>query len=169
MRPHVDLRVEDVVCIADRREQRPLQLELRTIPGTLPTGDYTVAGCEALICVERKELNDLVACVGRERERFERELQRMRAYECRVIVIEATREDVEQQRYRGQVSPSAILGSVYSWVARGITVEWAGDRQQAAKAVSRILFCAARERWRQLRSLTEGLMLMPSGKEEEAS
>lgn len=161
MRAHADIRVEDVTAIVDSREQRPLDLELRTVPGTLATADYSVVGLEHLVAVERKSLPDLVMCVGRERLRFERELQRMRAYETRVIVIEASRASVELKQYRGDVSPAAVLGSVYSWIARGITVEWAGDRQAAAKAVSRILFSAARERWRQLQSFREGLRLAP--------
>ena len=166
-RAHSDLRPEDITCIQDSREQRPLELEMRTVVGTLATGDYSFVGGESLVCVERKELNDLVACCGRERERFLRELQRMRAYETRVIVIEASRASIELRQYRGDVHPNAVLGSVYSWIARGITVEWAGDRVQAGKAVSRILFCAARDRWRQLQGLREGLKLV--GVKDEAS
>ena len=167
-RTHSDLQPADVTCIVDSREQLPLQLEMRTIVGTLATGDYSFVGGEHMVCVERKSLQDLVMCVGRERDRFERELQRMRAYETRVIVIESSRAAVELKQYRGDVHPNAVLGSVYGWIARGITVEWAGDRVQAAKAVSRILFSAARDRWRQLQGLRDGLRLAPP-KEEAAS
>jgi DNA excision repair protein ERCC-4 len=168
MRAHADLRPEDITAVQDSREQRPLDLELKTVIGTLATGDYSVVGLEHLVCVERKGLQDLVMCVGRERERFDRELQRLRAYETRVIVIEASRASVELKQYRGEVHPNAVLGSVYSWIARGITVEWAGDRVQAAKAVSRILFCAARDRFRQLQGMKAGLKLAPTP-EGEAS
>jgi DNA excision repair protein ERCC-4 len=168
MRTHADLRPEDVTAVCDSREQRPLDLELRTLVAALPTGDYSIAGLEHSVCIERKSLQDLVMCVGRERERFERELQRMRAYETRVIVIESSRAAVELKQYRGEVHPNAVLGSVYSWIARGITVEWAGDRAQAAKAVSRILFCAARDRWRQLQGLKAGLKLL-GGSSDQAS
>lgn len=154
-----DLDMGDIVALADSREQRPLDLLLKTEPATLATGDYSVKGLEHLVAVERKSLADLVMCVGRERDRFERELRRMAAYETRVIVVEASVAAVELHQYRAQVEPSAVIGSVYSWIARGITVEWAGDRTRAAVAVSRILFCAARERWRQLQGLQDSLRI----------
>ena len=69
-----------VVCIVDTREQLPLNLDpLRTEPATLPTGDYSLKGLEHHVCIERKSLDDLLGCVGRDRERFERELHRMLA------------------------------------------------------------------------------------------
>ena len=158
-RPHADLRPEDVTAVVDRREQRPLDLELKMVPGTLATGDYAPLGLEHLVCVERKSLEDLCLVVGRERERFERELQRMQAYETRVIVVESSMASIELGQYRSKVSPAAVIGSIYSWIARGITVELAGDRTRAAKAVSRILFSAARQRWRELRAFQESLKI----------
>lgn len=164
-RAHADLRPEDVTACIDTREQLPLEdLDLKTVRATLPCGDYSVVGLEHVVAVERKSLQDLVQCVGRERDRFERMLRLMRGYECRVIVVEAPWAAVELKQYRGEVAPEAVIGSVYSWIARGITVDFAGDRKRAAKAVSRILFAAARERWRQLQGLQSGLRLAPPGK-----
>lgn len=168
-RAHADLRPEDVVALIDTREQLPLRdLDLRTEVATLATGDYSVRGLEHLVCVERKSLDDLVACVGKQRDRFERCIARMRAYETRVIVVEASLAAIELKQYRALVEPAAVIGSIYSWVARGITVELAGDRARAAKAVSRILFCAARERWRQLQAFSGGLRLAPAQPEPKA-
>ena len=70
---------DDVLAIIDTREQLPLELPLRSITDTLPTGDYSVSGFEDLICVERKSLPDLIGCMTSGRTRFERELQRMKA------------------------------------------------------------------------------------------
>jgi hypothetical protein len=50
-------------------------------PTTLQTSDCSVAGPEELFAVERKSVADLVACYVAERERFERELHRLRG--CR--------------------------------------------------------------------------------------
>ena len=160
-RAHADLRPEDVVAIVDTREQRPVavDLELRTVKGKLQTGDYSVRGLEEFVCVERKSLEDLCACVGRERDRFNRCVERMRGFEVRAIVVEASLAAIELGQYRSQVEPAAVIGSIYSWLARGITVQLAGDRASAAKAISRILFCAARERWRQLRALRDALKI----------
>jgi len=165
MRAHQDLRPEDITALIDTREQLPLEdLDLPTQRATLACGDYSVLGLEHVIAVERKSLADLVMCVGRERERFERMLRLMRGYEVRVIVIEAPWAAIEMKQYRGEVAPEAVIGSIYSWIARGITVELAGDRSRAAKAVSRILFAGARERWRQLQGLQNGLRIAPKAK-----
>ena len=63
--------------LVDTREQRPLYFG-EGVPqrrATLPTGDYSVEGCEGLIAIERKSLGDLFGTVGQGRERFEREIR----------------------------------------------------------------------------------------------
>ena len=68
--------------IVDNREQRPFSFRgtpydgVAVEAGTLAIGDYSLAGLTDRAAVERKELADLVACLGRERDRFERELAR---------------------------------------------------------------------------------------------
>ena len=55
------------------REQTPFDLApMQTKAGTLNVGDYSIAGLESVVAIERKSLPDLVACCGRERERFQR-------------------------------------------------------------------------------------------------
>lgn len=106
--------------IIDTREQTPFRFgpEVETEPGTLQTGDYSLSGLESLVAVERKSLADLVACCGPERDRFKRELQRLRAYRCRAVIVEAELADVVGHRYRAQTAPTAIMGSVASWQSR---------------------------------------------------
>jgi hypothetical protein len=71
--------------LIDSREQLPFTFEREKYAGTvvevgtLCTGDYSLAGLTDKVVAERKPLSDLVACLGRERERFERELQRAAA------------------------------------------------------------------------------------------
>ena len=57
--------------------------------GTLATGDYSVRGYEGEFTVERKSLPDLVRSVTHDRERFVRELERMRAFEFRRLLVVA--------------------------------------------------------------------------------
>jgi ERCC4-type nuclease len=58
-----------VTAIVNTREQLPLCLDpLRVQTGTLDTGDYSLAGCEHLVRIERKSLDDLLGCVGSQRE-----------------------------------------------------------------------------------------------------
>jgi ERCC4-type nuclease len=164
----------DVTVIIDTREQTPLDLApLMSVTGTLTTGDYSIVGLEHMVAVERKSLPDFLACVGKERERFERECQRLLAYETKAIVVEATWRDIEAGewllRNRSKVSPSAALGSALGWIAQGIPVVMAGTHERASQFVSRLLFTAARRRWRELQSFGDSLRIVSNkGQEEEA-
>ncbi|NQU20603.1 MAG: hypothetical protein HQ567_04920, partial [Candidatus Nealsonbacteria bacterium] len=149
-----ELRPEMITAIVDTREQTPLDLApLQVVPGTLATGDYSVQGLEHIVAIERKSLPDLLGCIGQHRERFDREIQRLLSYPCRALVIESTWEAIEIGDWRSKITPAAALGSLLGWVAMGIPVVMAGDHERAGKYVSRLLFTAARRRWRELRTL----------------
>ncbi len=151
-----ELKPDQVTAIQDTREQFPLDLApLAVEVGTLTTGDYSVRGLEDFVAIERKSLSDLLGCVGQARERFDREILRLLAYPTRALVIEATWQDLEQGGWRSQVTPQAAIGSVLGWIAQGVPVVMAGDHARAGRYVSRLLFIAARRRWRELRSLAE--------------
>ena len=153
-----ELHPEAVTVIVDSREQHPLTLApLRIVRGTLATGDYSVVGLEGVIAVERKSLTDLICCVGGERERFEREIHRLLAYPVRAIVVEATWAHLEGGGWRSHVTPQAAVGSVLGWIAAGVPVVMAGDHLHADRYVARLLFIAARRRWREARALVEAV------------
>jgi len=154
-----DLPPEAVVAIIDTREQTPLDLSpLQTVAGSLTTGDYSVVGLVDVVAVERKGLPDLLACVGTERERFDREVQRLLAYPVRALVIEASWPDLERGEWRSHVTPAVAIGSVLGWVAAGLPVILAGDHGRAGRYVSRFLYTAARRRWREARKLCRGIL-----------
>lgn len=145
-----------VVSIVDSREQTPLDLSpLQTITATLATGDYTIRGLEHHVCIERKSLDDLLGCVGRDRERFDREIQRMLAYPVRVLLVEATWPQIELGQWRSKVTSSQAIGSLIGWAARGLQVELVGDHERAGRFASRLLFTVARRRYAELRALTQ--------------
>jgi ERCC4-type nuclease len=149
-----ELAPEAIVAVIDTREQLPLDLEpLQTVTGTLATGDYSVRGLETVVAVERKSLGDLLACVGQERERFDREVLRLLAYPTRCLVIESTWQELEVGSWRSQVTPAAAVGSVLGWVTAGLPVVMAGNHERAGRIVGRILYTAARRRWREARAL----------------
>ncbi len=152
-----ELAPESVTAVVDTREQTPLDLRpLRTEAGTLATGDYSLKGLEHVVAIERKSLNDFLACVGRDRERFEREIQRLQAYPVRALVVEATWATVEIGSWtNSRVKPASAIGSLLGWIGRGIPVVMAGDHERAGKYVSRLLYIAARRRWRESRALIE--------------
>lgn len=164
-RAHQDLRPEDVRVVVDTREQRPppIDLLMPTVRAGLWVGDYSIEGLEHLVCVERKNLQDLVQCCGRERVRFKNCINKMRWYPLAMIVIEGTEAQVELKQYRGEVSPNAVLGSVHSWRAKGINIDWAGNAQTAAIHISRTLFAFARERHRELGAFYKNLKLAGVG------
>ena len=86
-----ELRPENVTVITDSRERKPLDLSpLQTITGTLATGDYGLQALPNACSIERKSLDDLLGCVGRGRQRFDREVQRLLAYPTRVLLVEST-------------------------------------------------------------------------------
>ena len=90
------LTPENITALVDSREQHALDLDpLRTEPATLATGDYSVRGLEHIVCVERKSESDLLTYVRRERQRFDREIQRLLAYPVRALVVESSREAME--------------------------------------------------------------------------
>lgn len=169
-RAHSDLRIEDVCAVIDTREQRPLTLLIPSRVGTLACADYSVCGLEHRIAVERKELSDLLACVGRERDRFEACVKRMQAYETRALVIEASWGSIEMGQlggeWRSQLKPTQVKAALYSWM-KHMSVILAGDRQNAANIVSGILFSAARERWRELQAFHADLKI--AGRTDAAS
>lgn len=145
------LEPEDVVAIVDTREQTPLDLSpLKTARRGLDTGDYSVVGLQDQIAIERKSLPDLLLCVGKERERFDRECRRMLAYQTRAIVVEATWEQIKLGEWRSKVRQEAVFGSLMGWLAMGLPIIMAGNHVEAGRFVSRILFIAARRKWQQL-------------------
>lgn len=153
-----ELKPESITAIIDTREQTPLDLApLRTIPGTLTTGDYSIRGLESVVAIERKSLSDLLGCIGGERERFEREVQRLLAYPVRALVVESSWSEIEQGEWRSKITPAAATGSLLGWVAAGLPIIMASDHARAGRVVSRLLFIAARRRWRELRALAGSL------------
>ena len=155
-----ELRPEDLVAICDTREQTPLDLSpIKTARGTLTTGDYSVAGLENIIAVERKSLDDLLGCIGRERERFDREMHRIVAYPCRMLVIEATWLDICAGTWRSKVHPNAVRGSILGWMAAGMPIFFAQDHATAGRIVAHFLWISARRRWEEACSMVPHLKI----------
>lgn len=155
----VELPIEKIVAVVDTREQLPHDLApLAMVTDTLKTGDYSVRGLEHIVAIERKSLPDFLACVGVERERFEACVQRLLAYPTRAIVVEVSWEELERGQsythdWRSKVTAEAAIGSVLSWIVRGVPVILAADRRRASIVIQKLLIHAARRRWRESREL----------------
>ncbi len=119
--------------LIDTREQQPYnfsRFEVETDRATLSTGDYSLPGFEDKAAIERKALDDLVSCLmGSNRDRFERELAKLRVYDLAAVVIEATLDDVSKGRYRSQMKAHAAIQSIVSFQVRyRIPFVWCGNR-----------------------------------------
>ena len=151
----------DVVpsIVIDTREQTPLEfLRMVAMRGTLTTGDYSFAGGEDVFAIERKSIADLVSCcIGENRERFERELHRMRGYWFKRLVICGPREDVENHAYRSAIAPKAVLNTVSAFEVRyEVPVCWFSGPDEAAKQIEDWAWWSAREIVERVNSLKRG-------------
>lgn len=145
-----ELRPDWTAAIDDSREQFALNLApLKAVRGTLVTGDYSVLGLEHHVAIERKSEPDLLACIGVERERFDREAQRLLVYPVRALIVESTWQRIEAGDWHSQVTPVAAMGSLLGWIATGLPVLMVGDHRRPGVYASRLLFTAARRRWRE--------------------
>ena len=132
--------------LIDSREQTPLIFSYPNITATLATGDYSVAGLEDDFCVERKSLSDLYGSLTSGRDRFKRELQRMKAYPFARLLIIGSVHEIEQgsSRARG-INPKAIIHSLHAIEARGVPVVFASSPSEASALVERWAFWSLRE------------------------
>jgi ERCC4-type nuclease len=135
------------VIIVDSREQAPLMFKhLPARPGPLTTGDYSIVGAEELFSIERKSIPDLVSSCTTERERFERELHRLRGFQFARLLIVGSEAEIQDHRYRSNAMPKAILHSLWAFEARyGVPVVFVPDVDRAAALVERWAFWFARE------------------------
>jgi len=129
--------IERTCIIIDSREQEPFTFDparVTTRRAALPTGDYTLAGYEHRVGVERKAMDDFVSTVVRSRKRFAAELERLRDMEFSCIVVEGSLADVFAHRYRGGANPASVFGAVISIIVdHGVPVFFCSDRQIACR------------------------------------
>ncbi|MCR4415848.1 MAG: hypothetical protein NUV77_25825 [Thermoguttaceae bacterium] len=132
--------------LVDTREKDPLPLYANHpnwIAGerreTLKTGDYTVEQMEDVLCLERKSLDDLVACIVTYRRRFISSCARLARFKWKAILVEATFEDIKgglgQFDILSNVHPNAICGTLDAIEAKfGIPVLYTStDRDLATE------------------------------------
>lgn len=139
----------DFTIVIDSREQQPYSFSCPTERRRLDAGDYSVAGCESQIAVERKSLTDFVQTVIHEGERFRAELEKLAACTLACIVVEADLDGVLRglrQHDLRLVTPNAVLGaSLHIAVRYRVPVYWCGSRQAACAFTDAFLRMAVRE------------------------
>ena len=107
--------------IVDSREQLPFDFTkfgVETVRAAMPSGDYEIVGMPE-VAVERKSGSDLygVMCVTTGRDRFQRELERLREFEFSAVVVENLEQDLLSGMY-GRMSPKSIKATLIAWQTR---------------------------------------------------
>lgn len=151
--------LKGLTVICDTREQDRHVSEyfkkqkVPTITRKLDTGDYSCQlgdmTFEREIVVERKRnLDEICGNFTVERERFEREFLRAKAYGTKVVLIieNATWTDIFLGNYRSKTSPKSLLGSLLSWMVRfNITVTFCKP-EETARIIYGIFYYYAKEK-----------------------
>jgi len=122
---------------AGRKNGTPLPFAFPTVVKHLYTGDYSILGCETIFAIERKTIADLVASVTRERERFERELLRLRSMDFGRLLIVGAKRDIVEGRYRSKTNPLSVINTLAAFTVRysSVMMEFAPDEAAAARKI----------------------------------
>ena len=96
-----------MIIIQDTREQSPFDFsfyDCEVAIATLKTGDYTLEGYEQIICIERKKSpSELATNLGKYKERFENELERLREFKHKYIVCEFNEEELRKFPHNAKI------------------------------------------------------------------
>jgi len=116
------------VFIVDTREQRPYDLADSRIE-TLKTGDYSIAGLEGHVAIERKTKEDAYSSLGQGRGRFRAEVERLGRLNYGAIVIETSLSEFLRPPTFSRMSPRAAINTLLAWAVR----YWAYRGRDAAE------------------------------------
>ena len=158
--------------IVDSREQNPFRFEgypCTVEVGTLEAGDYACAPFPRRCAIERKSLADLVGCLSGERDRFERELARLRGYDCAAVVVEAPVHALRSGHYLGRLDAGAAWQSVLAFMQRyRVPFIFCADRTDAEAVTFDLLRHYARDRWRELQALASEVRTVSNNSGQQA-
>lgn len=142
--------------IIDTREQEPLPFEAddtfdEIIVRGLKVGDYSIAGFEDSIAIDRKNPLDFFGTLTGDHERFRRECERAKCMDYFGILVEAPfstiRDKKFPQSFRTRMRGDVTIGIAMSLkLKHGVDVVFVRDRAEAMSYI-RHLF-KAYYRWR---------------------
>lgn len=138
-----------MTIVVDSREQLPysfaglsdpLDRPIAVTRAALPAGDYSLLGHETQFSVERKSLADAYATFAADRDRFTRELEKLRTFEFAAILVESTWSGMlRRPPHVTRVEPATVINSLLSWsIEYGVHVFAADDRTIGRALVFRL-------------------------------
>lgn len=121
--------------------EMPKRIIVKTEKRRLMTGDYSIVGFEDRIAVERKERSDAYQSFGRERRRFEAELERLSQMDYAAVLVEDTWDGMEHRPPRNsKMLPESVIESMIAWQQRyGVHFLLVSGRRQAERLCFRVL------------------------------
>lgn len=130
----VDASLKSMVCLVDTREQDTPAFRERISHfdqwerHKLDAGDYSAkfllpdsSWFFLPVAIERKyAIDELCMCYCQQRGRFEREFEHaLEAHSKLYLLVEGgSWEDVYSGKYRSQMNPKSLVGSILAWLAR---------------------------------------------------
>ena len=130
----VDASLKSMVCLVDTREQDTPAFRERISNfdqwerHKLDAGDYSAkfllpdsSWFFLPVAIERKyAIDELCMCYCQQRGRFEREFERaLEAHSKLYLLVEGgSWENVYSGKYRSQMNPKSLVGSILAWLAR---------------------------------------------------
>lgn len=132
----------NITIIFDTREQDGLDFskfrDVDVVRQGLKTGDYSLVGHEDEICFERKSVADLVGTLIGGHERFLREMDRMKNFKIKYILVEQSAGAVYRYcsklgwEYKFDTIMQSLLAYAYHYQVR---VRFCKDRDDMAQYI----------------------------------
>lgn len=119
----------DFTLIVDTREQRPFNFTKYPVEvqrAKLDAGDYSIAGHEHQIALERKSMADLVSTVTVGHKRFKKEIERSLGYAYFGIIVEEPFTMLLHDAYKG-AKHNKTAGEVVAKIVNAIRVKYNVD------------------------------------------
>lgn len=134
--------------LIDSREQNPYSFRASAnCAGAeitkLSHGDYQIMNHPELISIERKaSIDELSTNLGKHRERFERELEKMQESKHRYVIIESHWSSIYRPQF-SKMSPNVIFGSIMALeIKYHVHFIFAGSRKMAHRITRDLLLKA---------------------------
>jgi ERCC4-type nuclease len=120
---------DDLIIAIDTREKTPYEFK-NSETKLLPTGDYSIVGYEDCITIERKTKADAYSSLGKNRDRFRRELERMLDFDYACIIVESSMDSFVKPPKYSKLNPKVALHTLLAWrIKYRIDIQFAPNRK----------------------------------------